>query len=35
MAIQHYGQEINGTGKGRELIWNGRWREREYEMRRR
>jgi len=32
MAIQHYGQEINGMYKGRETIWNGRSRERECEM---
>jgi len=33
MAIQQNGQEINGRGKGREMIWNRRWREREFEMR--
>jgi len=31
MAIQHYGQEINGTEKGREMTWKGRCREREEE----
>jgi len=31
MAIQPYGQEINGTEKGREMTCNGRCREREEE----
>jgi len=31
MEIQHYGQEINGTEKGKEMTWKGRCREREEE----
>jgi len=31
MAIQHYGQEINRTEKGREMTWKERCRAREEE----